>query len=112
MIEVRKSNIHGRGVFATQFIPKGTELICDVILINKTLQNNLKDIDIYSFPWDRTHYSMCIGFASFFNHNRIPNVKDSKIDKMNLKSYFMTINDINTDEELFMNYGNEKIEFY
>jgi hypothetical protein len=52
MLEVRKSNIHGRGVFCDTFIPKGTELICDVILIDKTLENNYKDINIYSFPWD------------------------------------------------------------
>lgn len=52
MLEVRKSNIHGRGVFCDTFISKGTELICDVILIDKTLENNYKNINIYSFPWD------------------------------------------------------------
>lgn len=110
MIEVKKSHIHGRGVFATHFIPKGTEFICDVILIDKVLENN--DIKIYSFPWNRTHYSICIGFASFFNHNKLPNVKIFKIDKESLKIYFMTLNDINICDELFINYGNKNLEYY
>lgn len=106
MLEVRKSNIHGRGVFCDTFIPKGTELICDVILIDKTLENNYKDINIYSFPWDKNHYSICAGFASFFNHAENPNVKIFKIDKDNLKICFITLKDINIGDELLIKYSN------
>ena len=112
MIEVKKSDVHGRGVFATQFIPKGTELVCDVILINKELEENYVDINIFSFPWNKTHYSICMGFASFFNHNRKPNIKNKRIDKENLKDYFITLEDINVGDELFIDYGNKKLEYY
>lgn len=57
MLEVRKSNIHGRGVFCDTFISKGTELICDVILIDKTLENNYKDIKIIiQYALDLHHF--------------------------------------------------------
>ena len=112
MVEIFKSDINGRGVFATQNIPKGTELICDVVLIKKEYEKQFECINMYSFPWDREYYSICIGFASFFNHNRTPNVKNFKIDKINLKDIFVTIKDINTGEELFIDYGNKKLEFY
>lgn len=114
MIEVKKSNIDGRGVFATRFIPKGTEFICDVFLIKKEMENDLKNISIYKyvFPWDRNHISICFGFASFFNHNKIPNIKNFKIDRINLKSYFIALRNINIDEELFINYGTKKSEEY
>lgn len=107
MIEIKKSDIHGRGVFTTEFIPKGTEFICDVVIIPKEINIITKYINIYIFPWSNTHYSICFGFASFFNHNNIPNVKNFKIDKENLKSYFITLNDINIGNELFINYGNK-----
>ncbi len=112
MIEVKKSNVHGRGVFATENIPRGTELSCDVILIEKCLEKNHIDINIYSFPWNKTHYSICMGFASFFNHSRTPNIKNKRIDKEHLKDYFITIKDINIGEELFIDYGNKNLEYY
>ena len=112
MIEVKNSNVHGSGVFATKNIPKGTELCCDVILIEKELEKNYGDINVYSFPWNKTHYSICMGFATFFNHNRIPNVKNKRIDKEQLKDYFITLIDINIGDELFIDYGNKKLIYY
>lgn len=46
-----------------------------------------------------------MGFASYFNHNRKPNVKIHSIDTENLVKYFITLSDINLDEEMFINYG-------
>lgn len=48
MVKVAKSTVHGKGVFATEFIPKGTILKCDVLLIDKSLSWNLFQ---YEYPW-------------------------------------------------------------
>lgn len=112
MLEIRKSNISGRGVFATENIPKGTELCCDVILIYKKEKHKLRHtgIDKYYFPWDRDHSSICFGFGSFLNHAEIPNLEVNRIDKINLKKYFITLKDISKNEELFINYvGDSRI---
>jgi SET domain-containing protein len=106
MVEIRKSDIQGRGVFATQFIPKGTKLSCDVVLINKNLYDNFEVINIYAFPWDKDNYSICFGFASFINHSKTPNIRNFNIDKENLKDYFITLFDININNELLLDYGN------
>jgi SET domain-containing protein len=100
MIKVRKSNIHGRGVFATKSILSGTILECDIIL----LENNKKDLYTYSFPWDKNHYSICMGFASFLNNSENPNLKIKSIDKDKLTKTFITIRDIKADEELLIKY--------
>lgn len=109
MVEVLKSNVRGRGVFATQDIPKGTELVCDVFLIKQG--EYIGDLTIYTFPWGRLNDSICLGFASFFNHNKNPNVRNFKIDKENLKNTFLTTRDINKGEELFINYGTNGVQF-
>lgn len=101
MIKIKKSNIHGKGVFATDNIPVGTELICDVLLIDKN--NNI--LVPYQYPWDKYYYSICIGFGSFFNHSYKPNVKIFKCDKINKTKTFKVISSIEKDEELFIKYS-------
>ena len=105
MIKVDVSKIHGRGVFATQRINKGTELICDVMIF----ENNLKNLKKWSYPWTQTHFSFCVGFGSFFNHNDIPNLKIKSIDKIKLTKTFVVIKELNEGDELLLNYGKNKI---
>lgn len=101
MIEIRKSSIHGKGVFSTVFIPQNTILVCDVIIVEK---NTIAD---YEYPWDGKHSSICIGFGSFFNHASVPNVKIFRIDKINLTKTFITLVDINVGEELTLYYNDK-----
>ena len=101
MVEINTSKIHGRGVFALTNIPKGTELICDVILFN----NSVKELYKWSFPWDKNYFSICMGFGSFFNHSDLHNVKIKKIDKNKLTKTFELTKDVVNGEELFLNYG-------
>jgi SET domain-containing protein len=104
MIKVDFSKIHGRGVFATKPIPKGTELECDVLL----LDNDTQTLKTWSYPWSRNQYSVCIGFGTFLNHSETPNVKIERISKERLTKTFKVVKDINEGEELLLKYGNVK----
>jgi SET domain-containing protein len=103
LVEVRNSRVHGRGVFAKVPIPKGTELFNDVILINPYLINQ------YTYPWSMNDHSICAGFGSFFNHNKTPNMKISRISKAQLRKYFVSLRDIQVNEELFIKYSENEI---
>jgi SET domain-containing protein len=104
MIKIDFSEIDGRGVFATKQIKVGTELTCDVMLFD----NSVKTLSKWSYPWNKTHFSFCVGFGSFFNHNDIPNVKIKSINREKLTKTFVVIKEIKKGNELFLNYGKNK----
>ena len=99
MVIIKQSNIHGKGVFATEKITKGTILQCDVLEVDKG--SIVKD---YIYPYIGSRVCMHIGFASFLNSSKNPNIKHLKIDVGSNISYFEIISDINIGEELFLNY--------
>ena len=82
MIEIKPSNIHGKGAFAVEFIPEGTIFVYDVITIQKGIQD---DVIKYTFPFDMNYYCICIGASTYFNHSAKPNMKIHRLDKENLK---------------------------
>lgn len=103
MVEVRNSPVHGRGVFAKVVIRKGTELSNDVILVGLDVVNQ------HVYPWSSYNHSICAGFGSFFNHSEMPNMRISGISKERLKKYFVSLRDIQVNEELFIKYSNKEI---
>lgn len=108
MVEVRKSKIHGRGVFAIEDIKEGTKLTCDVIVMDGIPEEIAK----YTFPWSGNKSSMCMGFGSFFNHHHKPLVKIYSIDRENLTKTFIVLSDIKRGDELTLDYsGRGKILF-
>lgn len=104
-IQVQKSSIHGRGVFATEFLPKGTTLTCDVRIFDESKSPIPTELIDYTFPWNRHIYSICFGFGSFFNHSNIPNVQILSKNTVKLTKTFIILADITKGDELFLNYG-------
>jgi len=106
LIEIKNSEIHGKGVFAKVDIKKDTELVCDIITIPF---NNLSDeLKQYHYPYSRINIhtvSLCMGFGSFFNHSVTPNIRVYLMNKELLTKTFKTIKDINKGDELFLDYG-------
>jgi SET domain-containing protein len=100
-IEIRKSSIHGKGVFAKNFIPVGTLMCCDVLV----LRDKPVELRNYSYPWRSVETSLCMGFGSYFNHSQEPNVKIKSIDTENLTKTFITLRDIACGEELTIRYS-------
>lgn len=96
---IKKSNIHGKGVFSTEFIKKDTILTCDVLPIS-----GIEPLLDYAFPFIGTSLCIHIGFASFLNSSKNPNVKHLRIDTENLISYFKVLEDTKEDTELTLHY--------
>ncbi len=96
---IKKSNIHGKGVFADRQYKKDEILTCDILEVPKG--NVIKD---YIFPFIGDRVCLHIGFANFINSSKEPNVIHLKIDVENMLSYFKILRDIKKGEELTMNY--------
>jgi hypothetical protein len=96
---IRKSSIHGKGAFATENIERGKILECDVLEIDRS---NL--VNDYIFPFIGSRVCIHIGWASFLNSSKSPNLKHLRIDTSEKISYFKAIADINIGDELTLSY--------
>jgi len=100
MLTISESNIHGKGVIATENIPEGTIIECDVLVFEQG-GDLLKN---YHYPWLPGKSSICIGFGSYFNHNTNPSVRIYKLDTEKLIKKFILLRDINKGDELTICY--------
>ena len=88
-----KSPIHGVGVFANEFVKKGTvvwqfnPLIDNIILTEEQLRElpevikEFVDIIGFSYPFGVNNYCMSIDHAQYMNHSETPLVSNLKGDK-------------------------------
>lgn len=110
-IEVRDSNLSGRGVFANKDIKAGEilEECHHVILENKFATQDLM-LQTYIFSWPKGSFgrqnssSVVLGMGSIFNHSDNNNADWVTDEIRNLYSFY-AIKDIKKDEEIFTNYG-------
>lgn len=111
-IEVRRSPVHGWGVFAKDNIKNG-EILEEIpfltIPMNHTESSSLF-ID-YRFnypsgvyPWDEQ--TIPFGYACIYNHSDTSNAI-WYTDNENRLFIFVTTKDINKDDEIFTYYGSE-----
>jgi len=91
-IEVRKSEIHGRGLFATQSIPKGT-----VVWQSDDDDDDHKDMSVIQFMGLEELYERT--WANLWNHSCNPNCLFQKN-----KGKIVAVIDINAGEELTYHY--------
>jgi hypothetical protein len=112
-IEIRKSPIHGYGIFASDDLPANT-IIEEVPFMEVTLgvlyqfsylypKFDTPEFDKYCV---RPRIAIPHGFACLYNHSDNCNVTWAT-DTKNELFIFSTIRDIVKDEELFIYYGNE-----
>ncbi len=111
-IAVRRSGVHGRGVFAAVSLPAGVRLIeykGERISWKEALKRH---------PHDPAHPNHTFYFAldggdvidgkiggnqaRWINHSCVPNCEADEIDG---RVYISTLREIETDEELFYDYG-------
>ena len=102
-IEVKKSKIHNKGVFAKEKLFTGDTFECDILLLNKC--NIPFELSDYIFPFNKDIKCICIGMPNFINHSIVPNIKILSIDKINLIKKFIIIKDIEIGEELTLYYS-------
>jgi len=96
MLTIKKSNIHGIGVFTSEIIKKNT------ILEFKTKIVNENEFESYQYPWFGK--SVICGLASFFNHSTEFNLKILNRNKEKNILKFIVIKQIKKNEELTFNY--------
>ena len=115
-IEVRKSPIHGYGVFASEDIKNGDILEeCYFLKLDdygNRVQDLPKEIREYVFQWPGGPNSpnhrpvIAIGYGSVYNHRREPSAVYIADEQRNLL-VFSAIQDIKKGDEIFVSYGDE-----
>ena len=118
MWKVKKSKVHGNGIFATKEIPKGTKVIehvGDIVTRSegdrrsgrriKKFLNSEKTGSVYIFELNKTHD--IDGFvarnkARFINHSCKPNCE---VDIIKNRIWISSIKKIRKGEELSYDYG-------
>lgn len=117
---VKQSEVHGRGVFATEDIKSG-ELIeaCPMVIMAHRM-NYHKDPTIWAYMFTNTcpceeckrhggHFLMIMGYGQIYNHQDDNNASI----KFFLKEQYAEVRalrDISKGEEIFVNYGSKYFE--
>lgn len=110
-IEVKKSPIHGWGVFAAKDIEKDEVIeICPIL----SLPTKRGDINYilpdYTFQWPKTdswtEFVVSLGYGSLYNHSNNPNANWTH-DFENRTFIFFSTKPIKKGEEIFIFYGDE-----
>ena len=99
-IIVKKSRLHGYGVFATHNIRKGEKIEACYVLISRGGDKVLQD---YYFD-AKGKYALFTGFGSIYNHADEPNV-DYSINITKRIATFKANKTIRKGEEIFVDYG-------
>jgi SET domain-containing protein len=106
-IQVRKSILHGLGVFATNDIPGNTLLEeCHGAILSKEEFDTVKEIPAIAcntFSVSKTEIILPYGYGAIYNSKKNANVKSIyNVDRKILSFY--TTKDIKMHEELFLDY--------
>jgi SET domain-containing protein len=109
-IILKKSPIHGLGVFSSQRISKG-EIIeeCPFLAFPQNKNEQVPVFSNYTFCFPRgemwTTHALVTGYGSYYNHSEKANVNWYTENELGL-FVFKALRDIKEDEELFINYAN------
>jgi SET domain-containing protein len=101
-VVVRKSSLHGYGVFATKTIRKGQVIEECYVILTRGGDKGLED-----FYFDaKKKNAVILGFGSIYNHSDEPNA-DYKINMKRRVATFVATKTIQKGEEIFVSYGDE-----
>lgn len=98
---LKKSPLHGYGVFAEKKIRSG-EIIeeCHMLLI----PDDTSGLSHYLFAYKETMNALALGFGSIYNHAEHPNA-NYHIDEERHLIVFVANNTINAGDEILISYG-------
>jgi hypothetical protein len=95
--------IKDRGVFANKNYKKNEILeICPTVTVPFKIS---KPLQSYVFEYDENYNLFPLGYCGMYNHSDTPNVLWNITDNLSIK--LSVIKDININEEIYINYGNE-----
>tara|TARA_E500000318_G_scaffold77284_1_gene72049 strand:- start:919 stop:1302 length:384 start_codon:yes stop_codon:yes gene_type:complete len=107
-LEVRKSKLHGWGVFATQDIPNN-EIIEESLTI-PILEEISDDLKRYRYVFDNKKY-FGLGFAGIYNSAKSKEKSNLKRELVDDMIVFITTKEIKKDEELLLYYYNSVLYY-
>ncbi|KAG2203619.1 hypothetical protein INT47_011713 [Mucor saturninus] len=107
-LELRSDPIKGRGVFTKERLVRNTLVeISPILLFNEeeyASHGKYTILDQYTYCW-QGGYALALGLGSMFNHDSSPNVGFIR-DIPNKLIRYVTLRDIEKEEELCISYGN------
>jgi SET domain-containing protein len=107
LIEVRRTENKGRGVFARRLIPEGTIFERAPVLVIPAVEIDENPYDTvltrYCFQWGRDTVAVVLGFGSLYNHSYRPNAYYR--DRRSRVKEFVALRDIAPGEEITINYN-------
>ena len=104
-VEMRPSPVHGRGIFACEFIPKDTVIeTAPLITFNRQELSPDSKIRLYDIAYKDGASAVMLGYASIYNHSDSNNAY-WYFDENDEIIYIKSNKDIHPDEEVFVNYG-------
>lgn len=105
MIEVQKSKGRGRGVFATENIPRGLVFHKSPAIVLKR-ETSLGELETYLFAWTPGHVAVALGLGSLFNHSSSPDADFETIENdLFPEIHFTSKRKIKAGQEIFICYG-------
>lgn len=109
LIEIRRSEGRGRGVFARKLIPAGTVIERVPMLVFSAEEIHIEGqpttLYHYCFEWGKETVAIALGYGSIYNHSYSPNARYDDIAQRT--KIFSAIKDIQAGEEITINYNGD-----
>ncbi|MEJ6754370.1 MAG: SET domain-containing protein-lysine N-methyltransferase [Flavobacteriales bacterium] len=106
ILNVKKSPLHGKGVFANRNISKGEIIVESHMVLIHVNENLPEKLATLQFPWTNEYEAICLSDAgSFFNHSKEPNAIIKDRDFENEIQIFSASKAINKGEEITIYYN-------
>lgn len=97
--EVKKSLIHGRGVFAKVDISEGDEFVSDILIIKEAKE--IKELIGHIFIMEGIIKCLCLDIFTFLNWGN-GDITPSYIDKENMKMKFTMLKSVKKGQEVLV----------
>ena len=111
-IEVRRSPIHGWGLYATEKIKELDVLeVAPYFLVPVDELNQAYQCERYSYPITDLTSLIGHGYAGLYNHSSNPNAA-YEIDLIDETIKHYALRDIEKGEEVTINYGEDNVAYY
>jgi SET domain-containing protein len=107
-LEIRSSDIHGRGVFATRAFAAGeTVERCPAVVVPAAERHLLDGTHLYNyyFHWEGEAAAIVLGYGSLYNHSASPSARYRNVFNADVVE-FVALRDIEPGCEITVDYTN------
>ena len=106
-VHVRRSSIHGRGVFTVGPLSRGSIVeACPALVLSVDDIRDNGTLSFYVYDWGDERVALALGYGSLYNHSESPNAY-AEIDHVRNMIIIKALRRIEADEEVTLNYGED-----